>query len=72
MSGFPKIRAVLLLVKPGKTSPGRTFPHPLPTRVSYQEKIAGRMTGTGLLALAAIGLDGRHHRLVRGPAEHLG
>jgi hypothetical protein len=47
------------------------FPHPLPARVGDPEKIVWRMTGTGELALAAIGPDGMRHRLAWGPAEHL-
>ena len=48
------------------------FPHPLPARVGDQEKIVWRMTGTGLLTLAAISPDGRHHRLAWGPDAHQG
>jgi hypothetical protein len=48
------------------------FPHALPARVGDQEKIVWRMTGTGLLALEAIGPGGTHHRLAWGPAFHLG
>jgi hypothetical protein len=42
------------------------FPHPLPARVGDQEKIVWRMTGTGMLTLAAISPDGKHHRLAWG------
>lgn len=48
------------------------FPHALPARVGDQEKIVWRMTGTGLLALAAIGPDGKHHRPAWGPDAHQG
>ena len=48
------------------------FPHPLPARTGDQEKIVWRMTSTGLLTLAAIGPDGKHHRLAWGPDAHLG
>jgi hypothetical protein len=48
------------------------FPHALPARVGDQEKIVWRMTGTGLLTLAAIGPGGAHHQLAWGPATHLG
>jgi hypothetical protein len=48
------------------------FPHRLPARVGDQEKIVWRMTGTGLLTtLAAIGPEGKHHRLAWGPAAHM-
>jgi hypothetical protein len=47
------------------------FPHPLPARVGDQEKIVWRMTGTGVLTLAAIGPGGMHHRLAWGPDPHL-
>jgi len=47
------------------------FAHPLPAQVGDQEKIVWRMTGTGLLTLAAIGPDGKHHRLAWGPDAHL-
>ena len=47
------------------------FPHPLPARVGDQEKIVWRMTGTTRpLTLAAIGPDGKHHRLLWGPELH--
>ena len=48
------------------------FPHPLPARVGDQEKIVWRMTGTGLLTLAAISPGGERHRLAWGPAAHSG
>jgi hypothetical protein len=48
------------------------FPHPLPARVGDQEKIVWRMTGTGMLTLAAISPDGKHHRLAWGPDAHSG
>ena len=49
------------------------FLHPLPARVGDQEKIVWRMTGTAWpLTLAAIGPDGKHHRLLWGPVLHDG
>jgi hypothetical protein len=46
------------------------FSHAPPARVGDQEKIVWRMTGAGLLTLASIGPDGKHHRLAWGPAAH--
>src|SRR5580700_10357129 len=46
------------------------FPHPLPARIGDQEKIVWRMTGSGLLTLAAISPDGHRVRLSWGPAFH--
>jgi len=49
------------------------FPRPLPARVGDREKIVWRMTGTASpLTLAAIGPDGKPHRLLWGPAFHTG
>jgi hypothetical protein len=47
------------------------FPHPLPARVGDQEKIVGRMTGTGPLTLTAIDPAGMNHQPAWGPATHL-